>query len=51
MKIKYNTWTGTYWVIRPGKPTQLRKDTTPKMRKIMENEPKVQGRFKVWEEK
>lgn len=50
MKIKYDTWTGTYWVIRPGKPTELRKDTTPKMRKIMKKKPKLDRQFLVWEE-
>lgn len=51
MTIKYNTWTGTYWVYRPSKPVQLRKDTTPKMREVMKKEPKIQGHFKVWEER
>ena len=52
MKIKYNTWTGTYWVYRPGKPVQLRKDVTPKMRRIMkQQEPRIERNFKVWEER
>jgi hypothetical protein len=49
MRIKYNTITGTYWVIKPGRSTQLRKDTTPKMREIMKSEPRIEGCFKIWE--
>lgn len=50
MRIKYNTWTGTYCVYRPGKPVQLRKNTTPKMREVMEKEPRIEGCFKIWED-
>ncbi len=52
MKIKYNTWTGTYWVYEPRRPVQLRQDVTPKMRKVMkENEPRLEKGFKIWEDK
>ena len=50
MRIKYDTWSGTYSVYRPGKPTQLRKDTTPKMREIMKKKPKLDKHYLVWEE-
>jgi hypothetical protein len=51
MWFKQNTWTGTYYVYRPGKLTQLRKDPTPKMRKIMnEVEPRIERNYKIWKE-
>lgn len=48
MKIKYNTWTGTYYVYRLNKPVQLRKDITPKMKLLMKNKAKSEGCFKIW---
>ena len=51
MRIKYDMWSGTYSVYRPGKPVQPRKDKTPKMKEIMKKEPKIQGHFKIWEDK
>ena len=52
MKIMYDTWSGTYRVQKPGKPLQLRKDPTPKMRRIMREQPyKEYRQFKVWEER
>ena len=49
MTIKYNTWTGTYYIYQMNKNTQLRKTPTPKMKEIMENnKPKIVGHFKVW---
>ena len=51
MRIKFDTWSGTYSVFRPGKPVELRKDKTPKMREIIKNvEPKTEGHFIVWED-
>ena len=50
MRIKYNTWTGTYWVYRPGRPVLLTKHATPKMRELMKKSPKMEKQFKVWED-
>lgn len=52
MWFKQNTKTGTYYVYRNYKRVQLRKDPTPKMRRIMEKiEPKNEGIWKIWKEK
>ena len=48
-KIMYNNWTGTYYIYRNLKPTQLRKNVTPTMKKFMEAATKTEsGCFTVY---
>lgn len=48
-KIMYNNWTGTYYIYRNLKPTQLRKNVTLAMKKFMETaNRKEEGYFTVY---
>ena len=48
-KIMYNNWTGTYYIYRSLKPTQLRKNVTQSMKKFMETATKTEsGYFTVY---
>ena len=49
-KVKRNTWTGTYYVYRHGKPVQLRKDRTKAMKKLMESHTYTKVyEFEIWQ--
>lgn len=49
-RIKYNTWTKTYYVYRVNKSVQLRKDKTKSMKEFMKNhECKDDHSFIVWQ--
>ena len=50
MKIKYDTWSGTYTVYRNGRPVELRRSPTRKMKEIMRKKPKLERQYLVWEE-
>lgn len=48
-EIKYNNWTGTYYIYRSLKPTQLRKNVTTSMKQFMENATKTEsGYFTIY---
>lgn len=51
-KIKFNKWTGTYYVYRKFQPVVITKNATPNMQTFMkEHEFKKEGAFIIWEEK
>ena len=53
MWFKQDLWSGTYYIYRPYKRVELRKNITPKMREIMESvEPVIErNHWKIWREK
>lgn len=51
-KIKFNKWTGTYYVYRKFQPVVITKNATPKMQQFMHEQNYVKkGGFIIWEEK